>query len=171
MMNRAMPEQVVIFSEDSSPDADDDVQECKQPNADYTMDQPSQKLTSDDLLLRRAEVYQEYMNLIPVPTLRGSLIPFTSWIGLGRSMKQLYGQPLHYLTNISLKQWDQSRIGAKNEQIPLDTLIHPCKAEASIWLMEEFNRLTTSHHHLAKLWLADPMHHALIDPIFPKLQP
>lgn len=47
MMNRAMPEQVVIFSEDSSPDADDDVQECKQPNADYTMDQPSQKLTSD----------------------------------------------------------------------------------------------------------------------------
>ncbi|CAI9776813.1 unnamed protein product [Fraxinus pennsylvanica] len=136
-MNRAMPEQVEISSEDSSPDADDDIEECKQPNADYAMDQPAQKLTSEDWLLRRAEVYQEYMNLIPVPTLRGSLIPFTSWIGLGRSIKQLYGQPLHYLTNISLKQWDQSRIGGKDEQIPLDTIIHPCKAEASIWLMEE----------------------------------
>ncbi|KAL2507185.1 Protein RDM1 [Forsythia ovata] len=169
-MNRAMPKQVEISSENSSSsDADDDVEE-KQPNADFTMDQPAKELTSEDWLLRRAEMYQEYMNQIPIPTLRGSLIPFASWMGLGRSIKQLYGQPLHYLTNVHLKQWDQSRIGAEDEHIPLDTIIHPCKAEASIWLMEEVHRLTTSHHHLAKLWLADPMHHAFIDPIFPQLR-
>ncbi|KAL2503469.1 Protein RDM1 [Abeliophyllum distichum] len=170
-MKSAMPEQVEISSEDSSSsDADDDVEECKQPSADFTMDQPAKELSSEEWLLRRAKGYQEYMNQIRVPTLRGSLIPFTSWIGLGRSIKQLYGQPLHYLTNICLKQWDQSRIGAEDEQIPLDTTIHPYKAEASIWLIEEVHRLTTSHHHLAKLWLADPMHHAFIDPIFPQLR-
>ncbi|CAA2985884.1 RDM1 [Olea europaea subsp. europaea] len=165
-----MLEQVEVSSGDSSSPADDDVEECKQPNADYSVDQTTKELTSEDWLLRRAQAYQEYMNLIPVPTLRGSLIPFTSWIGLGQSLKQLYGQPLHYLTNVCLKQWDQSRIGGKDEQIPLDTIIHPSKAEASIWLMEEIHRLTTSHHHLAELWLADPMHHAFIDPIIPKLR-
>ncbi|KAL2467621.1 Protein RDM1 [Forsythia ovata] len=118
-MKSAMPEQMMT------------VEECKQPSADFTMDQPAKELSSEEWLLRRAKGYQEYMNQIRVPTLR---------------------------------------IGAEDEQIPLDTTIHPCKAEASIWLIEEVHRLTTSHHHLAKLWLADPMHHAYIDPIFPQLQ-
>nr|DAD19608.1 TPA_asm: hypothetical protein HUJ06_021071 [Nelumbo nucifera] len=120
-------------------------------------------------MIRRAEMYQEYMKQIPVPSHRASVIPFTSWQGLGKSIKQLYGQPLHYLTNILLKQWDQSRIGAEDEHCRLDTIIHPCKAEATIWLMEEIHRLTSSHHHIAKLWLLDPMHHAFVDPIFPQI--
>lgn len=114
-------------------------------------------------------MYQDYMKQVPIPTHRGSVIPFTSWTGLSKSIKQLYGQPLHYLTNILLNQWDKMRIGCEDEDVPLDTLIHPCKAEATVWLVEEIHRLSTSHHHLAKLWLSDPRPHAYIDPIFPKL--
>ncbi|XP_052185944.1 trihelix transcription factor ENAP2 isoform X1 [Diospyros lotus] len=120
-------------------------------------------------VIRRAQMYQEYMKQLPIPTHRGSLVPFTSWTGLAKSIKLLYGQPLHYLTNIHLMQLDKMRIGSEDEDKPLDIIIHPCKAEASIWLTEEVHRLTTSHHHLAKLWLADPTSHAYTDPIFPKL--
>uniref|UniRef100_A0A5B7BAH6 Protein RDM1 n=1 Tax=Davidia involucrata TaxID=16924 RepID=A0A5B7BAH6_DAVIN len=170
-MKRAMPfsEQVDISSDESSSDADDDGGGGKQSNNNVTIDQPAKELISEGSVIRRAEMYQEYMKHVPIPTHRGSVIPFTSWTGLAKSIKQLYGQPLHYLTNIRLKQWDQLRIGADDEDRPLDTVIHPCKAEASIWLIEEVHRLTSSHHHLAKLWLADPRHHAFIDPIFPKL--
>nr|DAD48730.1 TPA_asm: hypothetical protein HUJ06_018667 [Nelumbo nucifera] len=88
------------------------------------------------------------MKQISVPSQCASVILFTSWQGLGKSIKQLYGQPLHYLTNILLKQWDQSRIGAEDEYRPLDAIIHPCKAEAM---------------------LLDPMHYAFVDPIFPQI--
>ncbi|CAN6551666.1 unnamed protein product [Malus baccata var. baccata] len=89
---------------------------------------------------------------ILIPSNRGSIIPFTSWAGLGKSIKQLYGQPLDYLTNLLLKQ-------------PPDTIIHPRKAKATIWLVEEVNWHTSSHHQVANLWLSDPMHHASIDAI------
>ncbi|KAA8539384.1 hypothetical protein F0562_026076 [Nyssa sinensis] len=171
-MKRAMPfsEQVDISSDESSSDADDDECGGKESNNNVTIDQPAKDIIPEkDLVIRRAEMYQEYMKQIQIPTHRGSVIPYTSWTGLAKSIKQLYGQPLHYLTNIRLKQWDQLRIGADDEDRPLDTIIHPSKAEASIWLIEEVHRLTPSPHHLAKLWLADPMHHAFIDPIFPKL--
>ncbi|OVA15527.1 Protein RDM1 [Macleaya cordata] len=114
-------------------------------------------------------MYQEYMKQIPIPSLHASAIPFTTWQGLAQSLKWLYKQPLHYLTNTVLKQWDKSRIGTNNEHLPLDAIIHPRKAEATIWLMEEVHRLTSSHHHLAKLWLSDPMHHAFVDPIIPQI--
>lgn len=123
-----------------------------------------------DLLIRRAAMYQDYMKQIPIPRYRGSVIPFTSWMGLGRSMKQLYGQPLHYLTNVLLKQWDQLRIESEDEYKPLDDIIHPSKAEASIWLVEEVHRNTSSHLHIAKLWKEDPMHHAFVDSIFPTVE-
>ncbi|VYS58272.1 unnamed protein product [Arabidopsis thaliana] len=119
-------------------------------------------------LLRRAEMYQDYMKQVPIPTNRGSLIPFTSWVGLSISMKQLYGQPLHYLTNVLLQRWDQSRFGTDSEEQRLDSIIHPTKAEATIWLVEEIHRLTPSHLHMALLWRSDPMYHSFIDPIFPE---
>ena len=122
-----------------------------------------------DVVIRRAEMYQEYMKQIPIPARRGSLIPFDTWMGLAKSIKQLYGQPLHYLTNILVKQWDQLRIGSKDENRSLDSIIHPSKAEASIWLIEEVHRQTTSPHHMAKLWQSDPMHYAFVDSIFPQI--
>ncbi|XP_070009265.1 protein RDM1-like isoform X1 [Nicotiana tabacum] len=172
-MERAAPfaEQVDISSGDSSSsDADDRKTENKQLKNNITTGQPVNELISEDSMIRRARMYQEYMQLVPIPTHRGSIIPFTSWAGLAASIKQLYGQPLHYLTNVHMKQWDQMRFGTNDDDVPLDTIIHPSKAEASIWLIEEVHRRASSHHYIAQLWLADPMYHAYVDPIFPKLQ-
>ncbi|XP_057450241.1 protein RDM1-like [Lotus japonicus] len=127
-------------------------------------------IMSHDVLIKRAGMYQDYMKQIPIPSHRGSVIPFTSWMGLGRSLKQLYGQPLHYLTNVLLKQWDQRRIGSADELTPLDDIIHPCKAEAMVWLAEEVHRKTSSHFQIADLWMLDPKYNAFLDSIFPKLE-
>ncbi|KAF8114681.1 hypothetical protein N665_0034s0022 [Sinapis alba] len=130
----------------------------------------SLRVVEDEVsLLIRAEMYQGYMKELPLPTSRGSLIPFTSWVGLSMSIKELYGQPLHYLTNVLLQRWDQARLGTDSEYQSLDLIIHPSKAEATIWLVEEIHRLTSSHLQIAQLWGSDPMYHLLIDPIIPKL--
>nr|XP_043612885.1 protein RDM1-like [Erigeron canadensis]XP_043612886.1 protein RDM1-like [Erigeron canadensis] len=126
-------------------------------------------VVTEELMIRSAKMYQEYMKQIPIPAQRGSVITFTSWSGLAKSMKQLYQQPLHYLTNVRVKEWDQLRGDADIRAEPLDTIIHPCKAETNIWLMEEVHRLTSSYQFLAKLWLADPMYNASIDSVFPQL--
>ncbi|KAL8537510.1 hypothetical protein ACS0TY_012584 [Phlomoides rotata] len=44
------------------------------------------------------------------------------------SIRQLYNQPLHYLTNVQLKKMDQEKLGAEDEDVWLDTTIHPTKA-------------------------------------------
>ncbi|CAF2099230.1 BnaA05g16980D [Brassica napus] len=134
------------------------------------IDRPPTVSEEDEVsLLMRAEAYQGYMKELPLPTSRGSLIPFTRWVGLGMSIKELYGQPLHYLTNVLLQRWDQARLGGDSEDQSLDLIIHPLKAEATIWLVEEIHRLTSSHLQIAELWGSDPMYHMLIDPIIPKL--
>ncbi|KAI3927680.1 hypothetical protein MKW92_027106 [Papaver armeniacum] len=165
----------VIVSSDSSDgwESDTDVKEVSSdvkpaviPAAVIELDK---ELTPQDIITRRAEMYQEYMKQIPVPSLHGSAVPFNTWQELARSLKLLYKQPLHYLTNICLKQWDKARIGTNNEYLPLDGVIHPRKAEATIWLMEEVHRLASSHHHLANLWLLDPMHQAFVDPVFKQI--
>ncbi|GLT99606.1 hypothetical protein SLE2022_170350 [Rubroshorea leprosula] len=66
-------------------------------------------------------------------------------------------------------KWEQLRFGSEDKDTPLDIIVHPCKAEATIWLIEETHRHTTSSHHMAKLWLSDPMHDPFVDPIFPEL--
>ncbi|XP_058778474.1 protein RDM1-like [Vicia villosa] len=153
---------------------DADAMDLSSPNSVPSLHIQLPKLSTDindlDALTRRAAMYQEYMKQIPIPTNRGSVIPFTSWMGLGKSIKQLYGQPLHYLTNVTLKQWDQLRIGSEDEWKPLDDIVHPCKGEISIWLMEEIHRQTSSHYHIANLWKKDPMYSGFVDSIFPKLE-
>lgn len=113
-------------------------------------------------------MYQEYMKQIPLPAHRGSIIPFKTWRGLGNSIKKLYGQPLHYLTNVQLQRWDLLRIGSEDEHKPLDATINPIKAETTIWLMEEIHRLTASHISMAQMWTADPMHYGFLDPFVPQ---
>ncbi|CAI9117157.1 OLC1v1018501C1 [Oldenlandia corymbosa var. corymbosa] len=165
-------EPVTLSSSDSSDDDDfkPQTKRLKCTDAAGEIFKPDFKYTSgEDVLLRKARMYQEYMKVIPVPTKRGSVIPFTSWIGLGSSIKQLYKQPLHYLTNIHLRELDHLRIsppGGEEDNRPLDSVVSPVKAEASIWLMEEVHRLSSSPHHLAKLWSSDRMYHVYIDPIF-----
>lgn len=122
-----------------------------------------------DPFIIRAESYQEYMKQIPIPSLRGSVVPFNSWTELGMSLKELYKQPLHYLTNIHLRRLDQIRIGSSDEDVPLDTIFLPSKAEASIWLMEEVHRISTSPSYLAELWRNDPFYHIFVDSMSPNL--
>ncbi|KAK4493477.1 hypothetical protein RD792_006007 [Penstemon davidsonii] len=73
------------------------------------------------------------------------------------SLKTIYGQPLHYFTNIHLKLLDKTMLGVEDELVPLDTNIHPVKAKMSIWMIEEVHRLTTLPPQLHRLWLADLM--------------
>ncbi|KAJ0552940.1 putative protein RDM1, plant, RDM1 superfamily [Helianthus annuus] len=170
-MKRAMPAEALAISSD---DDDDPAPSngtkhlaVKRPKTEFTVINLAKKVGTEELLIRSAKMYQEYMKQIPIPAQRGSVISFTSWSGLAKSMKQLYRQPLHYLTNVRVKEWDRMRGDEAIE--PLDTVIHPCKAETNIWLMEEVHRLTASHQFLAKLWSADPMYNASIDSVFPQL--
>ncbi|KAK9267002.1 hypothetical protein L1049_021396 [Liquidambar formosana] len=55
------------------------------------------------------------------------------------------------------------RIGTKEEHKPMSSIIDPCKVEATIWLIEEV-------HHLANLWLSDPLYEAFVDPVYPSLE-
>ncbi|KAI4302314.1 hypothetical protein MLD38_038075 [Melastoma candidum] len=111
---------------------------------------------SEGDLAKRAEAYQQCMKKIEVPKNRRSLIPFTTWVGMGKSIEQFYGQPLHFQTNSALKQLDQKRLGSVDEYTPLDLVMHPCKAEAMIWLMEEIHRSTSAHLYIAQFWKSDP---------------
>ncbi|XP_042482160.1 protein RDM1-like [Macadamia integrifolia] len=171
-MKREMPwsNQVDVLSSDDESDSEAANGNDKANTSDKkTIKRPTEENKLEGAMIRRAEMYQEYMKQIQIPSHRASQIPCHSWQGLAKSIKQLYRQPLHYLTNVLLKQWDQSRAGTDNEHQPLDTIIHSCKAEATIWLVEEIHRLTTSHHHLARLWLSEPMYQAYVDPIFPRI--
>lgn len=176
MTKRPIPwdDRVDLISSDDSSSSDADMEtdggpSVQQRNTEFLTSRPAEAKSSEDTITRRAKMYQEYMKKVPVPSQRGSVIPCNSWMGLAKSIKDLYGQPLHYLTNILLKQWDQARFETGEEYQPLDTVIHPLKAEATIWFIEEVHRRTGSYHHLAKLWVQDPMHHAFVDPIFPKI--
>lgn len=119
---------------------------------------------AENVELRNAEMYQNFMKQLPIPTKRGATVPFSSWREFGSSMKEIYKQPLHYLTNVCLKQLDKNRIGADDADERLDSIIHPAKAEVFLWMTEEIHRLTTSPHQLATLWLKDPMYRVFIDP-------
>ncbi|KAA8534206.1 hypothetical protein F0562_031601 [Nyssa sinensis] len=141
--------------------------ETESDDLNYYFSTPAQKrnLKGKDEVSRQAQMYQDYMKEIEIPNIRDSAIPFNTWQELANSLKQIYGQPLHYFTKIQLKQWDQSRMGAENEQEPMDKIINPSIAEATIWFIEDIHRRSTSYYYLAKVWLADPIYHAFIDPV------
>ncbi|XP_039036076.1 protein RDM1-like [Hibiscus syriacus] len=122
--------------------------------------------------MEEAKQYQEDMKKFPIP--EPELVPvpamvfvepsFITWQKLGESMKQKYEQPLHYLTQILLKQWDESR--GNNEEMmkpPIGNAIDSSRAEASVWVIEQFNRQFASHHYIAKLWISDPNYHHVVD--------
>ncbi|KAF3433706.1 hypothetical protein FNV43_RR24809 [Rhamnella rubrinervis] len=107
------------------------------------------------------------MKQIPIPKTRRSTkdIVFITWNALTSSMKQVYGQPLHYLTRLLAKQWDRSRNGADDEEKPMEDIIPPGRAESIIWDVEEIHRLCTSYSYLAELWVSDPDYHAFVDEV------
>ncbi|KAK4486782.1 hypothetical protein RD792_006634 [Penstemon davidsonii] len=160
-------EQVDISSDDSS---SSDAENAAKRN-EHLNGAPPVKLCDEVWLYRKAESYQEHMKLLPIPKGSKTVITCNSWMELGNSMKNIYEQPLHYLTNIHLKRLDQARFGCGDQFVPLDRIIHPVKAEMSVWLIEEVHRLTTSPLQLHNYWAADPMYRSHIDAIYPKLAP
>ncbi|KAB2596131.1 hypothetical protein D8674_031581 [Pyrus ussuriensis x Pyrus communis] len=104
------------------------------------------------VVVKMARDYQELMKQIPVPMTRRKDAIFVSWLALANSMKQFYGQPLHYLTHV-LK--------------PMGSIIHPRRAESTIWDVEKVHRRCTSHTNLANLWLSDPGYHAFVHEVVP----
>ncbi|KAL8158248.1 protein RDM1-like [Apium graveolens] len=167
-MKRAMPfdDQVDISSDEESSSELDIAELAHKLAGDVSIDQPEPTdvvMTIENVVLREAEMYQDFMMHLTIPTQRGAIVPFSSWREFGNSMKEIYKQPLHYLTNVFLRQLDQNRIGADDVDKRLDTIIHPAKAEVFLWMTEEIHRLTTSPHQLATLWLNNPMYKAFID--------
>uniref|UniRef100_A0A803KPY1 Protein RDM1 n=1 Tax=Chenopodium quinoa TaxID=63459 RepID=A0A803KPY1_CHEQI len=170
----------LVSSDDEAADMEaDDGASDQKPNIDGLSYQPANEKHSEggwkiDINAQRCHG-EKGKNIPGVHEKRSHSMPTrishtcNSWMGLAKSIKELYGQPLHYLTNTLLKQWDQARFETGDEYQPLDTVIHPLKAEATIWFVEEVHRCTASYHQLSKLWLGDPMHHAYVDAIFPKI--
>ncbi|KAK8488174.1 hypothetical protein V6N13_121959 [Hibiscus sabdariffa] len=118
--------------------------ECKRSNSkkvngESSQDKDAFKEEQEFEVMKDAKKYQQKMKKFPIPEpvpvpIRISPIPsFITWQRLGESMKQKYEQPLHYLTQILLKQWDESR--GNNEVMmrkPIGNVIDPIKAEASV---------------------------------------
>ncbi|TYH00358.1 hypothetical protein ES288_A10G269600v1 [Gossypium darwinii] len=112
-------------------------------NGESSQDKEAFKKEPENEVIKEAKKYQEYMKKFPVPepiSVSVSLEPssFVTWEKLGESMKQKYEQPLHYLTQILLKQWDESSgNGINNNNIevmimkkkPIGNVIDPCTAE------------------------------------------
>lgn len=117
--------------------------------------------------MKLAKEYQKHMKKTPIPRARLSHAVAVNWQGLARSLKNLYGQPLHYLTHRLCKQWDKSRFGGDDGEKPLESIFSGNKAEAIIWEVEAVHRVSTSHIYLANLWLADPEFYAFVDEVIP----
>ncbi|CAJ1842049.1 unnamed protein product [Sphenostylis stenocarpa] len=119
-----------------------------------------------DALLEVAREYQKQMEKKPVPTHRlNHDIVVVNWKGLGKTLKTLYGEPLHYLTQNVCKEWDKSRFGSENEEKPLNVILSWREAEDTVWKVEAVHRLCTSPVHLAMLWLHDPEYHVFLDEV------
>ncbi|KAF7822294.1 protein RDM1-like [Senna tora] len=110
-----------------------------------------------ETVVELAREYQKHMKKITI----------VNWQGLAKTLKDLYGQPLHYLTHMLCKQWDKSRFGSEDAEKPLDTIFNVTKAEAIIWEVEAIHRLSTSHLHLANLWLHDPQFYDFVHDVLP----
>ncbi|KAL9239116.1 hypothetical protein vseg_013466 [Gypsophila vaccaria] len=172
MTQKPLPvnKQVDLVSSDDDGDMEvDTVPSAQKQSPEAKVRQSAVIKSTQGSVLKRAKMYQDYMKNIPIPKERGSVILCNTWMELAKSMKELYGQPLHYLTNVLLQQWDQARFETCDDHQSLDTVIHPLKAESTVWLIEDVHRRTASYHQLSKLWVRDPMYHAFIDPVFPKI--
>ncbi|XP_057424266.1 protein RDM1-like [Lotus japonicus] len=114
-----------------------------------------------------AKKYQKQIKIMPIPAGRIENGIFFTWEELAKSLRILYGQPIHYLTYKLIKQWDEAMIGNGDEKKALVAMFGFSKAESTIWGVENIHRLTTSPTQLAKLWLEDPNYHAAVAEVLP----
>ncbi|MBA0571326.1 hypothetical protein Golob_004905, partial [Gossypium lobatum] len=115
-------------------------------NGESSQDKEEFKKEPENEVIKEAKKYQEYMKKFAVPepisvSVSLETSSFITWEKLGESMKQKYEQPLHYLTQILLKQWDESSgNGINNNNIevmimkkqPIGNVIDPRTAEATM---------------------------------------
>jgi len=101
----------------------------------------------------------------PIPKYGLKEMVVVNWKGLAKTLKTLYGQPLHYLTHKLCKEWDKSKFGSKNEEKPLNAVFSWHEAEDTIWKVEAVHRRCTSPVHLAVLWLDDPEYHVTVNEV------
>ena len=117
--------------------------------------------------MKLATQYQNYMKKVPIPRSRVPYGVILSWECLAKTFTLLYGQPLHYLTYMLCKQWDQSRCGSEDGDKTIDTILKWSSVETTLWKVEEIHRLCTSPSHLAKLWLNDPEYLVFVREVIP----
>jgi len=120
-----------------------------------------------EALLELAKEYQEKMEKKSIPRHGSKEMVVVSWKGLAKTLKTLYGQPLHYLTQKLCKEWDKSRFGSDNEEKPLNAMFSWREAEDTVWRVEAVHRLCTSPVHLAVLWLDDPEYLLIANEVIP----
>ncbi|CAN1333992.1 Protein RDM1 [Linum perenne] len=78
---------------------------------------------------------------------------------VGRRLKQKYEQPLHYLTQKLLKQWDEWKpTTPANEMTSFEGMMLPYDAEAVVLGIEQVHRKFTCPEFLAKCWAHDPLY-------------
>ncbi|MFQ6629369.1 hypothetical protein Gotur_006620 [Gossypium turneri] len=46
---------------------------------------------------------------------------------------------------------------------PIGNVIEPSTVEATVWVIENFNRQFVSHHYIAKNWVFDLNYHHFVD--------
>ncbi|KAI9085655.1 hypothetical protein K1719_032498 [Acacia pycnantha] len=109
-----------------------------------------------EAILEKAKEYQKIMKKTAIPRARLSNLVVVNWKGLAKTLEKSYGQPMHYMTHMLCRQWDKARFGGEDSEKALDSIMSAEKAEALMWEVESVHRLTTSHVHLASLWLSDP---------------
>ena len=80
------------------------------------------------------------MKKTAIPRARLSNLVVVNWKGLVKTLEKSYGQPMHYMTHMMCKQWDQARVGAEDEEKPLDSILSAEKAEAILWEVESVHR-------------------------------
>ncbi|KAK7394200.1 hypothetical protein VNO78_14722 [Psophocarpus tetragonolobus] len=156
-----------ILVSDSDTESDDSLNNVAVATDDQLATTFKSKQTlHPDALVELAKEYQKQMKKKAIPKYRINEVVVVNWKGLAKSMKRLYGQPLHYLTHKLCKEWDKSRFGSKDEEKPLNAIYDNWRdAEDTVWKVEEVHRLCTSPLHLAMLWLHDPEYHIIINEV------
>ncbi|KAK7374840.1 hypothetical protein VNO80_08283 [Phaseolus coccineus] len=125
----------------------------------------SKQTLDPEALLELAKEYQTKMENKDIPRDGVKEMMVVNWKGLAKTLKTLYGQPLHYLTQKLCNEWDKSRFGSDNEEKPLSAIFSWREAVDTIWRVEAVHRLCTSPVHLAVLWLDDPEYRVIVNEV------
>ncbi|KAK7273005.1 hypothetical protein RIF29_14051 [Crotalaria pallida] len=125
------------------------------------------KVADREVLLEQATKYQKCMKKWVVPEARLNETVIVNWQSLVKTLRRMYGQPMHYLTIKQCKEWDKSRLGSEDEGKPFESIMKLKDAEETLWHVERVHRRCTSPIYLAMLWRSDPEYLAYVNEVVP----